>query len=120
MVFTRQKSRAGANPESPARTQTGKYISEGSNPRRTVFTQEHNDLFIQRVLQLSQENKIDELHYHVIVFNESSTEDDTKKAYRSLALRFHPDKNQRSQVLDVMKMINEAKGELESTLRHNY
>ena len=39
-----------------------------------------------------------------------------KKAYRFLALRFHPDKNQRSQVLDVMKMINEAKEELENTL----
>ena len=43
-----------------------------------------------------------------------------QKAYRSLALQFHPDKNQHSQVSDEMKMINEAKGELESTLRHNY
>ena len=32
-----------------------------------------------------------------------------KKAYRSLALQFHPDKNQHPQVSDVMKMINEAK-----------
>ena len=42
-----------------------------------------------------------------------------KKVYRSLALRFHPDKNQHSQVSDVMKMINEAKEELENILRHN-
>ena len=42
-----------------------------------------------------------------------------KKAYFSLALRFHPDKNQHSQVYDVMKMINEAKEELEKKLRHN-
>ena len=51
MLFTRKKARAGANPESPARTQAGKNMREGRNPRRTVFTQEQNDLFIQRVLQ---------------------------------------------------------------------
>ena len=42
-----------------------------------------------------------------------------KKSYRSLAPRFHPGKNQHSQVSDVMKMINEAKEGLENTLRHN-
>ena len=51
--------------------------------------------------------------------NESSTEDDTKKAYRSLDRRFHPDKNQHSQVFDVMQMINEAKEELKDTFCHN-
>ena len=42
-----------------------------------------------------------------------------KKAYLSLALRFHPYKNQHSQVSYVMRMINEAKEELENTLRHD-
>ena len=42
-----------------------------------------------------------------------------KKAYCSLALQFQPDKNQHSQVTEVMKMIKEAEEELESTLRHN-
>ena len=59
------------------------------------------------------------MHYPVLGLDESSTEDDTKKSYRSLALRFHPDKNQHSQVSDVMKMINEAKEELENILRHS-
>ena len=63
-----------------------KNIHEGSNPRRPVFTREQNSLFIQQVVQYSQENKSDELHYHVLGLNESSTEDDTKKDYRSLAL----------------------------------
>ena len=76
MVFTRQKSREDENPESPAITQPGTNILEGSNPRRPVFTREHNDLFIQRVLQYYQEKKSDELHYNVISLNESSTEDD--------------------------------------------
>ena len=42
-----------------------------------------------------------------------------KKSYCSLALQFHPDKNQHSQVSVVLKMINEAKEEFENTLRHN-
>ena len=79
MVFNRQKSRAGVNQESPARTNPGTNIREGRNPRRPVFTREQNDLFIQRVLQYSQVNEINELHYHVLGLNESSTEDDMKK-----------------------------------------
>ena len=51
--------------------------------------------------------------------NDYSTEDNIKKAYRSLALRFYPDKNQHEQVSDVMKIINETKEELEKTLLHN-
>ena len=34
----------------------------------------------------------DDLHYHVLGLNESSTEDDMKKAYWQLALGFHPEK----------------------------
>ena len=120
MVFTRKKSRAGENTESPARTQPGTNICEGNNTRRPVFTREQNNLFIQQFLQYYQKNEIDELHYHVIGFNESSTEDDIKKAYRYLAIIFYPDKNQHSQVTEVMKIINEAKEEQESKLHHNY
>ena len=42
-----------------------------------------------------------------------------EKAYCSMALRFHPDKNNHSHVSEVMKTINEAREELEITLRHN-
>ena len=92
MVFTIQKARAGANLESPARTQPGTNICEGRNPRRPVFTREKNDLFIQRVLQYSHENKSDGFYYHVLGLNESSTENDMRKSNISLALRFHPNK----------------------------
>ena len=78
MVFTRQKERAGKNPESPARTQSGTNIREEGNPRLTVFTQEHNGLFIQRVVQNSQEDKGDELHYLVLGLNDSSTDNNMK------------------------------------------
>ena len=43
-----------------------------------------------------------------------------KKAYCSLARQFHPDKNQHQKCTDVMKIINEAKEELEKALRNNY
>ena len=57
MEFTRQEARAVVNQESPAKYQQVTNIREGSNPRRPVFTQEQNGLFIQRVLQYSQENE---------------------------------------------------------------
>ena len=47
MVFTRQKVRAGENRESPARAQPDTSIRKVRTPRRTVFTWEHNELFIQ-------------------------------------------------------------------------
>ena len=109
MVFTRQKSRSVANPESPARTQPETNIREGRNPIWTVFTREQNELFIKQVRKYSQEEKGDELHYHVLGLNDYSTEDDMRKVYRSLALHFHPDKNQHSQVSEVMETINETK-----------
>ena len=59
------------------------------------------------------------MRYRVLGLNDSSTEDDMKKFHCSLALQFHPDKNQHSQVSVVLKMINEAKEEFENTLRHN-
>ena len=85
MLFTRQKSRVGANPESLPRTQPGTIIREVITPSRTVFTQEQNELFVQRVIQYSQVAEGDEFHYHVLGLNEYSTEDDMKKAYRTLA-----------------------------------
>ena len=59
------------------------------------------------------------MHYLVLGLNEPSTDDDMKKAYRYLALLFHPNKNLHSQVSDVVKMINKTKEELENTLHHN-
>ena len=46
------------------------------------------------------------MHYIVLGLNKSSREDDTEKPYHPLALQFNPEKNQHSQVSDVMKMLN--------------
>ena len=59
------------------------------------------------------------MHYLVNGFNESSTEDDMKNPIVPWLVDFTVTKNQHSQFLGVMQMINEAKYELEYTFRHN-
>ena len=55
MIFTRQKERESANPESPPRTHPATNMSELRTTSRTVFTQKQNELFIEQVLQCSQD-----------------------------------------------------------------
>ena len=47
MVFNRQKERAGAYPESLPINQPEISIREVRTPSRTVFMQEHHELFVQ-------------------------------------------------------------------------
>ena len=49
------------------------------------------------------------MHYHVLGLNDSSKENDMKRAYLNLARIFHPGKNKHSQASDVMLMISETK-----------
>ena len=79
MEFIRKKARSGASPEYTPRTKPGTNIHELFTPSRTVFTQEKNELFVQRVVQYSQKKEGDELNYHVLGLNESSIDDDMKK-----------------------------------------
>ena len=79
IVFTRKKSRVGANTESPLRNQSETNIHEVCSQICTVFTQEQTYLFVQRVAHFSQEKKGDDLHYHILCLNESSTEYGIKK-----------------------------------------
>ena len=51
IIFTRQKARAFANPESPPRTQPETNIHEVRTPSWKVFKQEQYELFVQQVLQ---------------------------------------------------------------------
>ena len=112
MLFTRQKARAGANPKSPLRTHPATNIHEVRTPSRKVFTQKQNKELIEQVLQCSQGVAGDELHFFVLGFNKSSTEEYIKKAYRSLAHQFHPEKNNHLNFTDLMKIMNKAKEEL--------
>ena len=60
------------------------------------------------------------MNLFVLGLNESSTEEDMEKAYRSMSLRFHPDKNIHEDASKMMGMINEAKEVLKITLLNNY
>ena len=46
--------------------------------------------------------------YDVLGITKSSSKDEIKKAYRKLALKYHPDKNKEASAAEVFKRINEA------------
>ena len=80
IVFNGQKERADANQESSPRTHQEINIREVRTPSQIVFTQENIVLFVQQAVQYSQDLEGEDLHYHVIGLNESSTEDDLKNS----------------------------------------
>ena len=85
-----------------------------------VFSKEQNDLLIQQVNEYSLHATGQySLNKFVLGLNESSIESDMKTAYRSMALRFHPDKNIGLDTSKMMVMINEAKDGLKKTLPTN-
>ncbi len=47
-------------------------------------------------------------HYHTLLLTPSATKEEIKKAYRLLALKFHPDKNKSSDAHEKFIAINEA------------
>ena len=71
MVYTRQEN-----------------AKAGANPSRTVFSKEDNDLFIQKVQEYYLYEKGEILNLFVLGLNESSTEEDTKKAFLPCLLDF--------------------------------
>ena len=88
MVFTRQKSRAIANPEYPPIPHPETNIREVRTPSWTISTQEDNELSVQQFVQYSQEKEGDDLHYHVLGLNESSIEDDMKNTIVNCLFNF--------------------------------
>ena len=67
MVFTRQKSRADENPESPPITRPEINIREVRTPSWKVLTQEHNELFFEQAVQYSQDLEGEVFHYHIFI-----------------------------------------------------
>ena len=82
-----------------------------ANTNKTVFIKEQNDLFIQKDKKSSLYEKGEQLNSFVLSLNE--------KAYCSMSLRFHPDKNIHEDASKMMRIINEAKEGLKITLRNN-
>lgn len=47
-------------------------------------------------------------YYEILELEENATQDDIKKAYRRLAIKWHPDKNSEPQAQEKFKEIAEA------------
>jgi len=47
-------------------------------------------------------------YYDILGLQKSATEDELKKAYKKLALKFHPDKNKAPQATEAFKKVSQA------------
>ena len=47
--------------------------------------------------------------YKILEVNESASQDEIKKSYRKLSMKYHPDKNKDPAVVELFKKINGIK-----------
>ena len=92
-----------------------------ANTSVTKCGKEQNDLKIKEVQEFAACHALGPfiLNLYVLGMNYSSTEAEMKKAYYSMARRFHHDKNIGLDTSEMMKMINEDKFGLQDQLRTN-
>ena len=85
----------------------GQNAKADANPSKPVFCKEQNDLLIQQVHEYSLHATGEyPLDLFVLGLDDSSTVADMKTAYRSMYLRYHPDKNIGLDTSKMMSMIN--------------
>ena len=56
----------------------------------------------------ADDDKMVKNYYKILGVNKTATDDDIKKAYRKMALKFHPDKNKEPDAEEKFKEIAEA------------
>ena len=92
-----------------------------ANPSVTKYTKEHNDYKMKQCQQYAANKSLDkyQLNLYVLDLNYNSTITELNKSYRSMARRFHPDKNIGLDTTKMMTMIKTAKDGLLDILRDN-
>ena len=104
MVITRQKN-----------------TTAETNPSVTKFSNEQNDLKMKELKKYAANNSVGRYHLnlHLLGLNDYSTFAEMIKASRSMARRFHPDKNYGFDTTEMMTMINTSKDGLQDQLSEN-
>ena len=102
-------------------TTRGQNATIQANPSVTKFTKEQNDFKMKQCQQYAAKEPLDqyELNLYVLDLNSNPTITEFNKAYRSMARRFHPDKNIGLDTTKMMTMINTSKFGLLDLLRDN-
>ena len=102
-------------------TTRGQNATTNANPSVTKFTKEQNDFKMKQCQQYAAKEPLDQyqLNLYVLYLNSNSTITELNKAYRSMARRFHPDKNIGLDTTKMMTMINAAKDGLLDLLSDN-
>ena len=92
-----------------------------ANPSVKKFSKEQNDLKMEELKEYAAKEPLDQyqLNLYVLDLNYNSTITELNKAYCSMALRFHPDKNIGLDTTLMMTMINTDKFGLLDLLRDN-
>lgn len=93
------ESRPSKEKSAPAPTEASP-AGNGSGKRPHTEKQEQD---AANILKLSKKS-----HYEVLGLDKSATEEDIKKAYKKLALKFHPDKNSAPSAEGAFKVISQA------------
>uniref|UniRef100_A0A6Q2X7B2 DnaJ homolog subfamily B member 14 n=1 Tax=Esox lucius TaxID=8010 RepID=A0A6Q2X7B2_ESOLU len=99
-AYCRQRTTDGSTEGSRARPDGEEQEAGGGEPSTKGFTKDQVD-GVQRIKRCKD-------YYEVLGTSKEANEEELKRAYRKLALKFHPDKNQAPGATDAFKKIGNA------------